>query len=91
MCELLHTGDLFGSDLTKSTPGCNAREEAQPSRTRDCCYLILPNSDWQPSMGKWSLRSKLVGAYGVAGANTHLTIKDQSPMLTLIKLTINIT
>jgi hypothetical protein len=42
-------------------------------------------------MGKWSLRTKLVGAYGVAGANAHLTIKNQSPMLTLIKLTINIT
>jgi len=37
-------------------------------------------------VGKWSLRTKLVGAYGVAGANAYLTIKNQSPMLTLIKL-----
>jgi len=26
-------------------------------------------------VGKWSLRTKLVGAYGVAGANAYLTIK----------------
>jgi len=37
-------------------------------------------------VGKWSLRTKLVGAYRVAGANAYLTIKNQSPMLTFIKL-----
>jgi hypothetical protein len=35
--------------------------------------------------------AKLVGAYEVAGANAYLTMKKSSPMLMIIKLTINIT
>ena len=66
---------FFGPDLTKSTPNCTASGRSSTLARAGLRLLILSNSDWQPSVGKWSLRTKPVGAYGVAGANAYLTIK----------------